>query len=49
MTGRLQGKIALVTGAGCVGPGWGICRSSCVLFAEEGAKMFAVYRNLDSV
>lgn len=23
MAGRLQGKVAIVTGAGCVGPGWG--------------------------
>ena len=49
MTGRLQGKIALVTGAGCVGPGWGNGRATCVRFAEEGAKIFAVDRNLDSV
>ena len=49
MTGRLQGKIAIVTGAGCVGPGWGNGRATCVRFAEEGAKIFAVDRNLDSV
>lgn len=49
MTGRLQGKIALVTGAGCVGPGWGNGRATCVRFAEEGAKIFGVDRDLDSV
>jgi NAD(P)-dependent dehydrogenase (short-subunit alcohol dehydrogenase family) len=49
MSGRLAGKIALVTGAGCVGPGWGNGRATCVRFAEEGAKIFAVDRNLDSV
>jgi NAD(P)-dependent dehydrogenase (short-subunit alcohol dehydrogenase family) len=49
MSGRLQGRIALVTGAGCVGPGWGNGRATCVRFAEEGAKTFAVDRNLDSV
>jgi hypothetical protein len=49
MTGRLQGKIALVTGAGCIGPGWGNGRATCVRFAEEGAKIFGVDRNLDSV
>ena len=49
MTGRLQGKIALVTGAGSVGPGWGNGRATCVRFAEEGAKIFAVDRNLDAV
>lgn len=42
MTGRLQGKVAIVTGAGCVGPGWGNGRATCVHFAEEGAKIFAV-------
>jgi hypothetical protein len=48
VTGRLQGKIALVTGAGSVGPGWGNGRATCVRFAEEGARIFAVDRNLDS-
>ncbi len=48
MTGRLQDKIAIVTGAGSVGPGWGNGRATCVRFAEEGAKIFAVERNLDS-
>ncbi|RFU12492.1 SDR family oxidoreductase [Rhodobacteraceae bacterium W635] len=42
MAGRLDGKIAIVTGAGCVGPGWGNGRATCVRFAEEGAKIFAV-------
>jgi NAD(P)-dependent dehydrogenase (short-subunit alcohol dehydrogenase family) len=49
MSGRLAGKVALVTGAGCVGPGWGNGRATCVRFAEEGAKIFAADRNLDSV
>jgi hypothetical protein len=48
MSGRLQGKIAIVTGAGCVGPGWGNGRATAVRFAEEGAKIFAVDRDLDS-
>ncbi|MBV9956173.1 MAG: SDR family oxidoreductase [Pseudolabrys sp.] len=42
MPGRLEGKVALVTGAGCVGPGWGNGRATAVLFASEGAKVFAV-------
>jgi len=42
VTGRLQDRVALVTGAGCIGPGWGNGRSTCVRFAEEGAKIFAV-------
>ncbi len=46
MTRRLEGKIALITGAGCVGPGWGNGRAMAVRFAEEGAKIFAVDREL---
>jgi NAD(P)-dependent dehydrogenase (short-subunit alcohol dehydrogenase family) len=49
LTGRLQDRIAIVTGAGCVGPGWGNGRAIAVRFAEEGARIFAVDRNLDSV
>ncbi|HEX5507750.1 MAG TPA: SDR family NAD(P)-dependent oxidoreductase, partial [Pseudolabrys sp.] len=48
MSGRLAGKIAIVTGAGSVGPGWGNGRATAVRFAEEGAKIFAVDRNPDS-
>lgn len=42
MGSRLKGKVALVTGAGCVGPGWGNGRATAVRFAEEGARVFAV-------
>jgi NAD(P)-dependent dehydrogenase (short-subunit alcohol dehydrogenase family) len=45
MTGRVAGKVALITGAGCVGPGWGNGRAAAVLFAREGAKVFAVDKN----
>jgi NAD(P)-dependent dehydrogenase (short-subunit alcohol dehydrogenase family) len=45
MAGRLQDKVALITGAGCVGPGWGNGRAASVLFAREGAKVFAVDRS----
>ena len=45
MTKRLQDKVAIITGAGSVGPGWGNGRATCVRFAEEGAKIFAVDRN----
>ena len=40
--GRLEGKVAIVTGAGSVGPGWGNGRAAAVLFAREGARVFAV-------
>lgn len=42
---RLRGKVAIVTGAGCVGPGWGNGRAVAVLFALAGAKVFAVDRD----
>jgi NAD(P)-dependent dehydrogenase (short-subunit alcohol dehydrogenase family) len=44
-SGRLAGKVAIVTGAGSVGPGWGNGRAAAVRFAEEGAKVFAVNRD----
>ncbi|MEO1192666.1 MAG: glucose 1-dehydrogenase [Pseudomonadota bacterium] len=39
MTGRLEGKVALVVGAGSVGPGWGNGKAAATLFAREGAKV----------
>jgi len=39
---RLKGEIALVTGAGSSGPGWGIGKATAVLFAREGAQVLAV-------
>src|SRR5262245_38831416 len=49
MPGRLADKIAIVTGAGCVGPGWGNGRATAVLFAQEGAKVFAVDKSADAM
>lgn len=46
MTARLKGKIALILGAGSVGPGWGNGRAMAVRFAEEGAKVFGVDKDL---
>ncbi len=42
MGGRLKDKVALVTGAGSIGPGWGNGKATAVVFAREGAKVFAV-------
>ena len=42
MAKRLEGKIALVFGAGSVGPGWGNGKATAVLFAREGAKVVGV-------
>ncbi len=40
--GRLSGKVAIVTGAGAQGPGWGNGKATAVLFAREGATVLAV-------
>ena len=42
MPGRLEGKVAIVAGAGSSGPGWGNGKATAVLFAREGAAVFAV-------
>jgi len=44
---RFEGKIAIVTGAGCVGAGWGNGRATAVRLAEEGARVLAVDRDVD--
>src|SRR6202043_3355303 len=49
VAGRLDGKVAIVVGAGCVGPGWGNGRATAVIFAREGAKVFAVDRDADTM
>ncbi len=46
MAERLKDKVAIVTGAGSVGPGWGNGKAASVLFAREGAKVFCVDLNL---
>ena len=43
---RLKNKMAIVTGAGSIGPGWGNGKATAVLFACEGAKVFATDINL---
>lgn len=49
MAGRVDGKIALVIGAGSVGDGYGNGKAAAVLYAHEGAKIFAVDIDGDAV
>ena len=39
---RLEGKVAIVTGAGSRGPGYGTGKATSILFAREGAKVLLV-------
>ena len=45
MAGRLRDKVALVVGAGSIGPGWGNGKATAVLFAREGATVVCVDRS----
>jgi NAD(P)-dependent dehydrogenase (short-subunit alcohol dehydrogenase family) len=44
MSGRLAGKVAIVTGAGSRGPGVGNGKAASMLFAREGARVLCVDR-----
>ncbi|GIW13937.1 MAG: dehydrogenase [Tepidiforma sp.] len=48
MAGRLQGKVAIVTGAGSRDDGVGNGRAIAVLFAREGARVLLVDRRLSA-
>ena len=48
MVGHLREKVALVVGAGSVGPGWGNGKAAAVLFAREGAKVLCADVNEDA-
>ena len=53
MSGRMlnkdgQAKVVIVTGAGVSGPGWGNGKAAAVLYAREGAKVFAVDWRLEA-
>lgn len=41
----LKNKVAIVTGAGSVGAGWGNGKATAALLARQGAKVFAIDRN----
>ena len=45
----LTGKVAIVTGAGSVGPGWGNGKATAVLLARQGAKVLAIDNNPTAV
>jgi NAD(P)-dependent dehydrogenase (short-subunit alcohol dehydrogenase family) len=45
MAGRLQGKVAIVFGAGSIAAGMGNGKATAIAFAREGAHVFAVDRN----
>jgi NAD(P)-dependent dehydrogenase (short-subunit alcohol dehydrogenase family) len=45
---RLAGKIALVSGAGSSGEGWGNGKATAALFAREGARIYAVDRDINA-
>jgi NAD(P)-dependent dehydrogenase (short-subunit alcohol dehydrogenase family) len=42
MSGRLQGKVTIVAGAGSRGPGLGNGKATAILFAREGASVLCV-------
>ena len=45
----LKGKIAIVSGAGSVGPGWGNGKAAATLLARQGASVFAIDRVAEAV
>ena len=48
MSSRLKDKVAIVFGAGSVGPGWGNGKAAATLFAREGAHVVCVDHNGDA-
>src|SRR4051812_21381859 len=44
----LPEKIAVVSGAGSIGPGWGNGKATAVLLGRQGAKVFAIDINEDA-
>ena len=45
---RLEGKVAIVTGAGSIGDGWGNGKAAAYVYAKEGAKTFCVDFRLEA-
>ena len=48
MGDRVKGKVAIVTGAGVIGPGMGNGKASTILYAREGARVMAVDCSLEA-
>src|SRR5882724_13485250 len=48
MSGRLNDKVAIVTGAGSRGPGLGNGKAAAILFAREGARVVCVDAKLEN-
>ncbi len=46
---RLDGKVAVITGGGSAGPGWGNGKATAVLLARQGATVFAIDNNAEAV
>ena len=44
---RLDGKVAIITGAGSSGPGYGVGKATSILFARQGAKVLLVDNNIE--
>src|ERR1700759_2411807 len=45
----MKDKVAIVTGAGSVGPGWGNGKATATLLARQGAQVFLLDINPDAV
>ena len=48
MVDRMKDKVVVVVGAGASGPGWGNGKAAAVLYAREGAQVFAVDYRLEA-
>ena len=48
MTRRFDGRVAVVCGAGAVGPGWGNGKAAAVQYARDGAAIAAIDIDLPS-
>ena len=46
LSGKLAGRVALVFGAGCAGPGWGNGNAAAVAYGRAGALVVAADRDL---